>query len=285
MLRDLLEKNETSKFEVWCPWGHMINADGWASSFLFFITFISLKDRPKSELGRDLAVFSGKRKLLKREPCGCFKYLSRWVAAAAKSLQPCPTLCNPTDGSPPGAPVSGILQARTLEWVAISFSNAYITWMMFKTQSHTFCPLVYCSGCVSLSNIVWCAVSSQFPSQQSTLWSFYLFPNCLETSSLRDKINTFSGATLKAGIVGRWEGEQGKERLHVVLLWDKSPSQKQRLLEYKSSLYPEHVCCYRWTLSNGCYQTCHILFMSCGVPGRNKKSKAPNHNYGIKKIK
>ena len=46
------------------------------------------------------------------------------AAAAAKSLQSCPTLCNPTDGSPPGSPVPGILQARTLEWVAISFSNA-----------------------------------------------------------------------------------------------------------------------------------------------------------------
>ena len=46
-------------------------------------------------------------------------------AAAAKSLQSCPTLCNPIDGSPPGSPVSGILQARTLEWVAISFSNAW----------------------------------------------------------------------------------------------------------------------------------------------------------------
>ena len=45
-------------------------------------------------------------------------------AAAAKSLQSCPTLCNPRDGSPPGSPVPGILQARTLEWVAISFSNA-----------------------------------------------------------------------------------------------------------------------------------------------------------------
>ena len=46
------------------------------------------------------------------------------AAAAAKSLQSCPTLCDPIDGSPPGSPVLGILQARTLEWVAISFSNA-----------------------------------------------------------------------------------------------------------------------------------------------------------------
>ena len=58
------------------------------------------------------------------------KYLSsdrtviRTNAAAAKSLQSCPTLCNPIDGSPPDSPVPGILQARTPEWVAISFSNA-----------------------------------------------------------------------------------------------------------------------------------------------------------------
>ena len=45
-------------------------------------------------------------------------------SAAAKSLQSCPTLCDPIDGSPPGSPIPGILQARTLEWVAISFSNA-----------------------------------------------------------------------------------------------------------------------------------------------------------------
>ena len=46
------------------------------------------------------------------------------AAAAAKSLQLCPTLCDPIDGSPPGSSIPGILQARTLEWVAISFSNA-----------------------------------------------------------------------------------------------------------------------------------------------------------------
>ena len=46
------------------------------------------------------------------------------AAAAAKLLQLCPTLCDPIDGSPPGSPVPGILQARTLEWVAVSFSNA-----------------------------------------------------------------------------------------------------------------------------------------------------------------
>ena len=52
------------------------------------------------------------------------KTIALTAAAAAKSLQSCPTLCNPIDGNSPGYPVPGILQARTLEWVAISFSNA-----------------------------------------------------------------------------------------------------------------------------------------------------------------
>ena len=51
-------------------------------------------------------------------------WLSTAAAAAAKSLQSCPTLCDPIDRSPQGSSVPGILQARTLEWVAISFSNA-----------------------------------------------------------------------------------------------------------------------------------------------------------------
>ena len=51
--------------------------------------------------------------------------MSAAAAAAAKSLQSCLTLCDPIDGSPQGSPVPGILQARTLEWVAISFSNAW----------------------------------------------------------------------------------------------------------------------------------------------------------------
>ena len=56
-------------------------------------------------------------------PLPSLPYLS--AAAAAKSLQSCPTLCDPRDGSPPGFPVPGIRQARTLEWVAISFSSAW----------------------------------------------------------------------------------------------------------------------------------------------------------------
>ena len=60
------------------------------------------------------------RSFYKGKPC----YEVQLTAAAAKLLQSCPTLCDPTDGSPPGSSVPGILQARTLEWVAIAFSKA-----------------------------------------------------------------------------------------------------------------------------------------------------------------
>jgi len=59
-------------------------------------------------------------------------------AAAAKSLQSCPTLCDPIDGSPPGPAVPGILQARTLEWVAISFSSARKGKVKVKSLSHVW---------------------------------------------------------------------------------------------------------------------------------------------------
>ena len=69
------------------------------------------------------------------------------AAAAAKSLQLCPTLCDPIDSSPPGSPVPGILQARTLDWVTISFSNA-LKWKV-KVKSaqscRTLCDPMDCS--------------------------------------------------------------------------------------------------------------------------------------------
>ena len=73
-------------------------------------------------LRRSTKLFSRPRIVLLSKSSLPLFYLA---AAAAKSLQPCPTLCDPIDGSPPGSPVPGILQARTLEWVAISFSNAW----------------------------------------------------------------------------------------------------------------------------------------------------------------
>ena len=72
-----------------------------------------------------------------------FLLSSSHIYAAAKSLQSCPTLCDPIDGSPPGSPVPGILQARILEWVAISFSNASKWKMKVKSLSHV--PLLDCS--------------------------------------------------------------------------------------------------------------------------------------------
>ena len=63
----------------------------------------------------------GYHRTLSWAPCA----IQQLPAAAAKLLQSCPTLCDPIDGSPPGSPVPGILQSRTLEWVAISFSNAW----------------------------------------------------------------------------------------------------------------------------------------------------------------
>ena len=65
-------------------------------------------------------------------------YGEQYAAAAAKSFQSCPTLWDPIDGSPPGSPVPGILQARTLEWVAISFSNARKWKVKVKSLSHVW---------------------------------------------------------------------------------------------------------------------------------------------------
>ena len=59
-----------------------------------------------------------------------------YAAAAAKSLQSCLTLCDPIDGSPPGSPIPGILQVRILEWVAVSFSNAWKWKVKVKSLSH-----------------------------------------------------------------------------------------------------------------------------------------------------
>ena len=66
------------------------------------------------------------------------KNYGRFAAAAAKSLQSCPTLCDPRDGSPPGSAIPGILQVRTLEWVAIFFSNAWKWKVKVKSLSRVW---------------------------------------------------------------------------------------------------------------------------------------------------
>ena len=89
-----------------------------------------------------LPVFSGplkiKRQLQELLPQKLLCRIGHAAAAAAKSLQSCPTLCDPIDGSPPGSPVPGSLQARTLEWVAISFSNAWKWKVKVKSLSHVW---------------------------------------------------------------------------------------------------------------------------------------------------
>ena len=60
------------------------------------------------------------------------------TTTTTKSLQSCPTLCDPIDGSPPGPPVPGILQARTLEWVAISFSRGALWWASMCLEEKMF---------------------------------------------------------------------------------------------------------------------------------------------------
>ena len=95
-----------------------------------------------------------------------------YVSAAAKSLQSCPTLCDLVDGSPPGSPVPGILQARTLEWVAISFSRAWKWKVKVKSLSR-----------VRLLATPW-TVASQAPQygifQARVLeWGAIAFSNCM----------------------------------------------------------------------------------------------------------
>ena len=81
----------------------------------------SAKTRPGADCGSDHELFIAKFRLKLKKVWKTIRP-SRYAAATAKSLQSCPTLCDPIDVSPPGSPVPEILQARTLEWVAISFS-------------------------------------------------------------------------------------------------------------------------------------------------------------------
>ena len=104
----------------------------WRESYLLF-TLLYGELRPRTV---GLTVPLERRELgleYCREAHFCF---CEYRAAAAKSLQSCPTLWDPRDGSPPDSPVLGILQARTLEWVAISFSNAWKWKVKVKSFSH-----------------------------------------------------------------------------------------------------------------------------------------------------
>ena len=95
---------------------------------------------------------------------------SNSAAAAAKSLQSCPTLCDPRDGSPPGSPVPGILQARTLEWVAISFSNAWKWKVKVKSLS-----------CIRLLATPWTAAYQASPSMGFSRQEYWVGCHCWGT--------------------------------------------------------------------------------------------------------
>ena len=100
--------------------------------------------------------------------------------AAAKSLQSCPILCDPIDGSPPGSPIPGILQARTLDWVAISFSNARKWKVKVKSLSH-----------VQLLATPWTAAYQAPPSMgfsRQEYWSGVPLPSPPKEASLYLKI-------------------------------------------------------------------------------------------------
>ena len=99
------------------------------------------------------------------------------AATAAKSLQSCPTLCDPIDGSPPGSPVPGILQARTLEWAAISFSSAWKWKGKVKSISHA-----------RLLATPWTAVYQASPSMEFSrqeYWSGSSLPSPVENINVK----------------------------------------------------------------------------------------------------
>jgi len=101
------------------------------------------------------------------------------AAAAAKSLQSCPTLGDPIDGSPPGSPVPGILQARTLEWVAISFSNAG----KWKVKGKSLSRVCNSERPLLLTvSIFFCIRKCE--RQHSKIWSQDFCLRCICTSSL-----------------------------------------------------------------------------------------------------
>ena len=111
---------------------------------------------------------------------GVSNFLEEISAAAANSVQSCPTLCDPIDSSPPGSPVPGILQARTLEWVAISFSNVWKWKVKVKSLSR-----------VRLFVTPWPAAYQAPPSigfSRQEYWSGVPLPSPEEISSLSHSI-------------------------------------------------------------------------------------------------
>ena len=134
-----LRQHEVSRdrLAVWAVWGIKSQKTGhWDKTWG---TAKSQGQESKCKNTHPSAVCEQEKKLEVRDQVG---QSSKEAAAAGKSLQSCPTLCDPIDCSPPGSPVPGILQARTQEWVAISFSNAWKWKVKVKSLSRV-CLLVW----------------------------------------------------------------------------------------------------------------------------------------------
>ena len=129
------------------------------------------------------------------------------AAATSKSLQSCPTLCDPLDSSPPGSPVPGILQARTLEWVAMSFSNAWKWKVKVKSLSHVW-----------LLATPWTAAHQAPPSMgfsRQEYWSGVPLPS---PNQLTKKMKTLKNGEVKqsSGINSNFTG---KSVNHLVIIY------------------------------------------------------------------
>ena len=111
----VMAESQLPVLESW--FNHSPSVGCWKSSLISLcLTLLSYKVK---------IIINSSSKCFFRGFYNTYQAFKKVLAAAAESLQLCPTLCDPKDGSPPGSPVPGILQAGTLEWVAISFSNAW----------------------------------------------------------------------------------------------------------------------------------------------------------------
>ena len=169
---------------------------------------------------------------------------SQITAAAAKSLQSCLTLCDPIDGIPPGSPVTGILQARTLEWAAISFSKAWKWKVKVKSLSH-----------VRLLATPWTAAHQAPPSMgfsRQEYWSGVSLPS-------PSQITTFTQSLVLRFVYGRTKTKrlpilldivvQGKDQ-HTCYKLNCSPSQTQvlksiRVVPQNVTLFGNKVVAYK----------------------------------------
>ena len=122
----------------------------------------------------------------------CSAYKLKIAAAAAKSLQSCPTLCDPIDGSPPGSSVPGILQARILEWVAISFS-------LFKAE--------LCARCSFLEHEALKADSRSVPDADNGGGAGAFRQKCMAVCKVRHVLSALSEEASDRAVEGEGDGE------------------------------------------------------------------------------